>query len=52
MEGTLPEDEVVVPNTGEETKKAGLGELILAGLIVAVGTVGATILIIKDKKNR
>lgn len=52
MEDTLPDGEVAVPNTGEETKRAGLGELILAGLIVAVGTVGATILIIKDKKNR
>lgn len=44
------ESGVALPKTGE-VKKAGVGELILAGLIVAVGTIGATLVIIRDKKR-
>lgn len=48
-EDVVPEN-VELPNTGEMTRRAGIGELILAGLIVAVGTLGATMVILKDKK--
>lgn len=41
---------VELPNTGETIRQAGIGELILAGLIVVVGTLGATVVILKDKK--
>lgn len=48
MEGLVPGN-VELPNTGETTRQAGIGELILAGLIVAVGTLGATMVILRDK---
>lgn len=47
-EDVVPEN-VELPNTGETTRQAGIGELILAGLIVAVGTLGATMVILRDK---
>ncbi len=47
-EDVVPEN-VELPNTGEMTRRAGIGELILAGLIVAVGTLGATMVILRDK---
>lgn len=48
VEGLVPGN-VELPNTGETTRQAGIGELILAGLIVAVGTLGATMVILRDK---
>lgn len=39
-----------LPNTGE-VRTAGMGEFILAGAVVLIGTVGATILILRSKKN-
>ena len=47
-EDVVPEN-IELPNTGEMTRRAGIGELILAGLIVAVGTLGATMVILRDK---
>ncbi len=45
------QDETVeLPKTGEE-KKAGVGVLILAGIVVVLATVGMTVLIVKGKKN-
>lgn len=41
---------VDLPNTGE-TRRAGLGELILAGAAVVLGTIGATVLIVRSRKN-
>lgn len=48
--GDVVSENIELPNTGETTRQAGIGELILAGLIVAVGTLGATMVILKDKK--
>lgn len=48
--GDVASENIELPNTGETTRQAGIGELILAGLIVAVGTLGATMVILKDKK--
>ena len=48
--GDVASENIELPNTGETTRQAGIGELILAGLIVAVGTLGATMVILKDQK--
>lgn len=47
--GDVASENIELPNTGETTRQAGIGELILAGLIVAVGTLGATMVILRDK---
>ncbi len=41
---------VELPKTGE-ARSAGMGEFILAGAAVVIGTIGAAILILRSKKN-
>lgn len=49
---TEPNQEVVeLPNTGNDTRRAGVAELVLAGVAVIFVTAGATAVILKSKKN-
>lgn len=50
LEPSAESEVVELPNTGE-VRKAGIGEFILAGAAVLLGTIGATILIMRSKKN-
>lgn len=53
-EAEQPKDEpetVELPKTGEETPKASVGQLILAGVAVVIITVGLTVMVLKGKKN-
>lgn len=49
---TEPNQEVVeLPNTGNDTRRAGVAELVLAGVAVIFVMAGATAVILKSKKN-